>query len=1009
MPVVRRNQSSIEVPVTSVHGRTGDVTGEPGDYSHTELDDIGVNTHDQIDTALSNAAAHIADATIHFVDTFVHDSGDESIDGVKTLTSFPRVSGTPTLSNELVNKAYADAFAQGVKYKDAVRVATTTAGTLASDFENGDTIDGVVLATGNRILIKNQADPIQNGIYVVAASGAPTRATDFDQDSEVVAGSTTFVLEGTVNGNKLFAQNAIDPVVNTDPITFVNIGSIDPITGSNGIVRVGNDFQIDLAADPGLELSGGKLRAKVDDTTIERTAGGLVLKEAPWADVNKTGSKLEDIADAADLASATDGQVPVWNDAESKWEPGDAAGSVEGVPVFAYDHIDLQTDASANLSWTIPVALTAGSAALRKRHNLEGVTQFRIHVYQQTAGSVGSKIRAMYSLNNSTFQTMDDSGTDAGDLDVGAGTGVKTGSWVNLAPGAKADVWIQLYGLGGNGSTASAYRQIYIEVKKNSSVVDQSASTVADREATFHSHPNSALAWTAMPAALTEFLGSANGRKRKDLSGITHYRIHVTQSVAGAAGADLNLQYSINAGSTWNACDTAGAGECAIGTGTGPKNGAWAALVDGAKQDVLLRLVGKDGNASAAPAFRQVYVEFKGTVTGPMAGSDKQVIFNDAGNAGAEAGFEYDKTLNKLTVPAVKITGGTPGVGKFLASDADGDASWEIVAQAIADLTDVDFSTPPTNGQIIAFDDQPGFFASLSPLNWNGNDYQIPNFGGGSVPSVLVIWAGNPQIIDADPTQIDLTELGALNIHVALVTFPGPGGKSTMYTCDNVASTAAALEAILQSEVDPSITVDNFKANYITNNGDDTFTFNGFTGFDQAGTVSVVSGETTPPTIELVAGDAKFKPIDLPVKKVFAMGVDRDSQGPPAYQTIADSTPTVLNMTDTFHQLAGWHGDESPGKLNIEGPDGDAAIGAVFTVNVLDDNDDPIPTMLVEIQESLPGDVWRTIGAGYAGSAVAVTDFDASVNGGAWRVQVTQTSGGPVDVAHRFQVEYTPE
>lgn len=84
----------------------------------------------------------------------------------------------------------------GLNWKQAVRAATTAAGTLASSFANASVIDGVTLATGDRILIKNQAAGAENGIYVVAASGAPTRATDADSGAELVNASV-HVSEGT--------------------------------------------------------------------------------------------------------------------------------------------------------------------------------------------------------------------------------------------------------------------------------------------------------------------------------------------------------------------------------------------------------------------------------------------------------------------------------------------------------------------------------------------------------------------------------------------------------------------------------------------------------------------------------------------------------------------------------------------------------------------------------------------------------------------------------------------
>lgn len=100
------------------------------------------------------------------------------------------------LDTEKATITYVDAKVAGLSWKQAVRVATTSALTLATDFENGDTIDGVVLATGDRVLIKNQASGVENGIYTVNASGAPTRATDADSGAELVNASV-YVSEGT--------------------------------------------------------------------------------------------------------------------------------------------------------------------------------------------------------------------------------------------------------------------------------------------------------------------------------------------------------------------------------------------------------------------------------------------------------------------------------------------------------------------------------------------------------------------------------------------------------------------------------------------------------------------------------------------------------------------------------------------------------------------------------------------------------------------------------------------
>lgn len=112
----------------------------------------------------------------------------------------------------------------------AVRAATTAAGTLASDFENGDSIDGVTLATGDRILVKDQATGAENGIYVVEASGAPTRAADFDSSTEIV-GAVVAVLDGTANGGSLWHNTNTGTItVDTTALTFERAATPSPLT-----------------------------------------------------------------------------------------------------------------------------------------------------------------------------------------------------------------------------------------------------------------------------------------------------------------------------------------------------------------------------------------------------------------------------------------------------------------------------------------------------------------------------------------------------------------------------------------------------------------------------------------------------------------------------------------------------------------------------------------------------------------------------------------------------------
>jgi hypothetical protein len=151
----------------------------------------------------------------------------------------------PTNPQDVATKFYVDAIAAGLKWKDAVRVATTAAGTLASDFENGDTVDGVVLATGDRILIKNQTDQTQNGIYTVNASGAPTRATDADTGSELVQ-AAVFVKAGTVNADQGFVCTNDSITIGSTNITFTQFTGTGQIDAGIGLTKTGNTLNFDI-------------------------------------------------------------------------------------------------------------------------------------------------------------------------------------------------------------------------------------------------------------------------------------------------------------------------------------------------------------------------------------------------------------------------------------------------------------------------------------------------------------------------------------------------------------------------------------------------------------------------------------------------------------------------------------------------------------------------------------------------------------------------------------------
>ena len=169
-------------------------------------------------------------------------------------------AAAPSNSADVATKSYVDATKEGLDVKDSVRVATTANITIASDLNVGDTIDGVTLADGDRVLVKDQSSGSENGIYVAGAT--PARASDFDEDSEVTAGAFFFVEEGSVNADSGF-------VVSTDGTITVDSTSIafTQFSGTGQIV-----------AGDGLDKSGSTLSVNVDDSTLEISSDTLQIK-----------------------------------------------------------------------------------------------------------------------------------------------------------------------------------------------------------------------------------------------------------------------------------------------------------------------------------------------------------------------------------------------------------------------------------------------------------------------------------------------------------------------------------------------------------------------------------------------------------------------------------------------------------------------------------------------------------------------------------------------------------
>lgn len=199
-------------------------------------------------------------------------SGDQSMGGFQLLNV-----GTAVLGTSAVNKDYVDNFVLGLSWKTAC-VAATTANIVLSGLL---VIDGVTLVVNDRVLVKNQTLPKDNGIYV-AAAGAWTRATDADTAAKLESAAVA-IKEGLTNADTRWTQTNDNFIIGTDPITWVFIGKGSGVVAATFVVsttpNVGDYTDIQSAIDA-LPAAGGLILVREGTYSLSST---IVMPDKPVA------------------------------------------------------------------------------------------------------------------------------------------------------------------------------------------------------------------------------------------------------------------------------------------------------------------------------------------------------------------------------------------------------------------------------------------------------------------------------------------------------------------------------------------------------------------------------------------------------------------------------------------------------------------------------------------------------------------------------------------------------
>ena len=269
-------------------------------------------------------------------------------------------------NQSLANKAYVDQVAQGLDTKPSCKVGTTA--DLSATYNNGTlgvgatltasivgalSLDDVAVSVNDRVLVKDQTDATENGIYTVTTVGdgstefVLTRATPEDQPAELSGGAFVFVEDGTLNANNGYTfTHTGAPTFGTTDLDVAQFSGAGQITAGAALTKSGNTIEVEVDG-ASVEVSGDALRVKALGITNTMLAGSIASDKLSdplyFADESSTqgsvrvGGVLEFLAGEGINTVATGNTLQIVGELASTSNIGVASFSTDNFTVTSGD------------------------------------------------------------------------------------------------------------------------------------------------------------------------------------------------------------------------------------------------------------------------------------------------------------------------------------------------------------------------------------------------------------------------------------------------------------------------------------------------------------------------------------------------------------------------------------------------------------------------------------------------------------------------------------------------